>query len=89
MLGLLSGSKSISAMSERGLLPFGKQYSCKLLAGDPTPQRSAFIRRLADAPERAYLAVDLLKVEHQGEHKRGLDATTTAAASASAGVMPL
>jgi hypothetical protein len=39
VLGLLSGSKSVTDMSERGLLPFGKQYACKLLAQDPTPHK--------------------------------------------------
>jgi hypothetical protein len=59
-------------MSERGLLPFGKAYACKLLAQDPTPQKDALARRLAAAPQGAYLAVDLLKVEHQGERIEGV-----------------
>ena len=59
-------------MSERGLLPFGKQYACKLLAQDPTPHKNALARRLAFAPQDAYLAVDLLKVEHQGERIEGV-----------------
>ena len=59
-------------MAERGLLPFSKQYACKLLAQDPTPHRDALTRRLAVAPQGAYLAVDLLKVEHQGERIEGV-----------------
>ncbi len=72
VLGLLSGSKSVTDMAERGLLPFSKQYACKLLAQNPTPHRDALARRLAAAPQSAYLAVDLLKVEHQGEHIEGV-----------------
>ncbi len=59
-------------MAERGLLPFGKQYACKLLAQNPTPHKDALTCRLADAPQGAYLAVDLLKVEHQGERIEGV-----------------
>jgi len=72
VLGLLSGSKSVTDMSERRLLPFGRQYACKLLAQDPTPHKGALARRLAAAPQDAYLAVDLLKVEHQGERIEGV-----------------
>jgi hypothetical protein len=72
VLGLLSGSKSVTDMAERGLLPFGKSYACKLLAQDPTPHKDALARRLVAAPQGAYLAVDLLKVEHQGEHIEGV-----------------
>jgi hypothetical protein len=72
VLGLLSGSKSVTDMAERGLLPFGKSYACKLLAQDPTPHKDALARRLAAAPQGAYLAVDLLKVEHQGERIEGV-----------------
>lgn len=32
VLGLLSGSKSVTDMSQRGLLPFSKAYGCRLLA---------------------------------------------------------
>jgi hypothetical protein len=63
VLGLLSGSKSVTDMAERGLLPFGKSYACKLLAQDPTPHKGALARRLAAVPQGAYLAVDLLKIE--------------------------
>jgi hypothetical protein len=59
-------------MAERGLLPFGKAYACKLLAQDPTPHKEALARRLAAAPQGAYLAVDLLQVEHQGERIEGV-----------------
>jgi hypothetical protein len=59
-------------MAERGLLPFGKSYACKLLAQDPTPHKDALAQRLAAAPQGAYLAVDLLKIEHQGEHIEGV-----------------
>jgi hypothetical protein len=59
-------------MSERGLLPFGKQYACKLLAQDSTPHKDVLARRLAAAPQGAYLAVELLKVEHQGERIKGV-----------------
>ena len=72
VLGLLSGSKSVSDMSQRGLLPFGKQYTCKLLSRAPNPHKSAFERRLSDAPKGTYLAVDLLKVKHQGERIEGI-----------------
>ncbi len=59
-------------MSERSLLPFGKSYACKLLAQHPTPHKDALVRRLVAAPQGTYLAVDLLKVEHQGEHIEGV-----------------
>jgi len=59
-------------MAERGLLPFGKAYACKLLAQDLTPHQDALARRLVAAPQGAYLAVDLLKVEHQGERMEGV-----------------
>lgn len=59
-------------MAERGLLPFSKPYACKLLAQDPTPHKDALARRLAAAPGGAYLAVDLLKVEHRGERIEGV-----------------
>lgn len=59
-------------MSQRGLLPFGKQYACKLLASDPRPHKSALKGRLSEAPKDAYLAVDWLKVKHQGEHIEGV-----------------
>ncbi len=72
VLGLLSGSKSVTDMAERGLLPFGKAYACKLLAQEPTPYKTALARRLATAPQGAYLAVDLLKVEHRGERIEGV-----------------
>ncbi len=72
VVGFLSGSKSVTDMAERGLLPFGKSYACKLLAQDPTPHKDALARRLAAAPQGAYLAVDLLKVEHQGERIEGV-----------------
>jgi len=59
-------------MAERGLLPFDKSYACKLLAQDPAPHKDALACRLAVAPQSAYLAVDLLKVEHQGERIEGV-----------------
>ena len=59
-------------MAERGLLPFSKSYACKLLAQNSTPHKDMLTRRLAAAPQGAYLAVDLLKVEHQGEHIEGV-----------------
>ena len=59
-------------MSERGLLPFGKSYACKLLAQALTPHKNALARRLAAAPQGAYLAIDLLKVEHRGERIEGV-----------------
>ena len=59
-------------MAERGLLPFGKSYACKLMAQDATPHKDALAQRLAAAPQDAYLAVDLLKVEHQGERIEGV-----------------
>jgi hypothetical protein len=72
VLGLLSGSKSVTDMAERGLLPFSKPYACKLLAQHPTPHKDALAQRLVAAPQRAYLAVDLLKVAHQGERIEGV-----------------
>lgn len=59
-------------MSQRGLLPYSKQYACKLLSQDPSPHKGALERRLPDAPKEAYLAVDLLKVKHQGERIEGV-----------------
>lgn len=59
-------------MSQRGFLPLSKAYACKLLAQDSMPHRSAFERRLAEAPKGAYVAVDLLKVKHRGERIEGV-----------------
>jgi hypothetical protein len=59
-------------MSERGLLPCCKAYACKLLAQNPTPHQDAIARRLEAAPQGAYLAVDLLKVEPHGERIEGI-----------------
>ena len=59
-------------MSRRGLLPCSKQYACKLLARDSTPHLSALERRLPYSPAEAYLAVDLLKLQHQGERIEGV-----------------
>jgi hypothetical protein len=53
----------VTDMAERGLLPFGKAYACKLLAQDPTPHKDALARRLAAVPQSAYLAANLLKVK--------------------------
>lgn len=41
VLGLLSGSRSVTDMVQRGLLPFGKSYACKLLAQHPTLHKDA------------------------------------------------
>jgi hypothetical protein len=36
------------------------------------PHKDALARRLVAAPQGAYLAVDLFKVEHQGERTEGV-----------------
>lgn len=59
-------------MSERGLLPCSKAYACKLLAQHPAPHREALARRVETAPQGAYLAVDLLNVEHCGKRIEGV-----------------
>jgi hypothetical protein len=69
--GLLSGLSSIRDMVVAGLLCFGLTHSCRLMkqgeAGEPWRER------LANAPVGGYLAVDFIKVEHEGEHIEGVD----------------
>lgn len=72
VLGLLSGCKSIKDMNERGYLPYGKSYSCQLLAADEAPHQHALARRLPGAPTGGYLAVDLLTVPHEGVSMEGI-----------------
>lgn len=59
-------------MAEKGLLPYGKSYSCQLLAADPMPHQHALARRLPEAPAGGYLAVDLLTVKHEGSCIEGV-----------------
>lgn len=59
-------------MAERGLLPYGKSYSCQLLAADLRPHQHALARRLPEAPAGGYLAVDLLTVQHEGSCIEGV-----------------
>lgn len=60
-------------MIDRGLLPYSKSYSCKLLAVDPTPHQHALSRRLPHAPQDAYLAVDLVNIPHEGPRIEAVD----------------
>lgn len=71
-LGLLSGCSSVTAMAEQGLLPVSQQHACRLLARNPAPYQSALARRLPDAPEGWFLAVDLLTVRHEGNSVEGV-----------------
>lgn len=73
VLGLLSGCKSIKDMSEKGFLPYGKSYSCQLLAADKVPHQQALTRRLPKAPKGGYLAIDLLTVPHEGFRIEGVE----------------
>lgn len=58
-------------MVAAGLLGFGLTHSCRLMNqgnGD-----ESWRERLAQAPKGGYLAVDFIKVEHEGEHIEGVD----------------
>jgi hypothetical protein len=72
VLGLLWGCKSVKDMAEKGYLPYGKSYSCQLLATDEAPHQHALERRLPGAPAGGYLAVDLLTVPHEGLVMQGI-----------------
>jgi len=68
--GLLSGLSSLRDMVKEGLLCLSLSQSSRLL-------KSSFDddwqRRMAEAPQGAYLAVDFVKVKHGGESMEGVD----------------
>lgn len=69
--GLLSGLKSLRDMVATGLLGLSLSYSCRLMK--EADQVECWHERLADAPAGGYLAVDYVKVRHEGEKIEGVD----------------
>ena len=69
-IGLVSGLSSIREMIAAGLLSFGLTHGCRLKqAGYEGDWRG----RLRDAPAGGYVAVDFLKLKHEGERIEGVD----------------
>lgn len=69
--GLLAGLKSLREMVRAGFVCFSLTHSCRLmkLAG----QNERWRERLANAPPGGYLAVDFIKVKHDGAWIEGVD----------------
>lgn len=64
--------KTLREMASKDLLPYSHGYCAHLLASDPKPYRCSLPRRLQHAPKGGYLAVDLVTVDHPGEHIQGV-----------------
>lgn len=69
--GLLAGLKSIRDMVATGLLGLSLSYSCRLMKETELVEHCH--ERLASAPAGGYLAVDYVKVKHEGEKIEGVD----------------
>ena len=74
MLGLLRGCKHIKEIAEKGLLPYGKSYSCQLLATDEAPHQHTLAYYLPIALAGSYLVVDLFTVSitREGRSMEGI-----------------
>lgn len=69
--GLLSGLSSIREMVVAGLLYIGLTHACRLMKrAEPNEQ---WRERLQDAPAGGYLAVDFIKLKHEGACIEGVD----------------
>jgi hypothetical protein len=69
--GLLSGLFSIRDMVVAGWLCFSLTHSCRLMKRDKADE--SWRERLDQAPEGGYLAVDFIKIEHEGQWIEGVD----------------
>lgn len=69
--GLVSGLSSIRDMLAAGLLCFGLTHSCRLMK--QAVAEASWQERLLAAPPDAYLAVDFIKLKHEGECIEGVD----------------
>ena len=69
--GLLSGLGSIREMVAVGLLYFGLTHSCRLMK--QVEFEETWRERLENAPSGGYLAVDFIKLKHEGVHIEGVD----------------
>lgn len=69
--GLVSGLSSIRDMVAAGLLCFGLTHSCRLMK--QAVAEESWRERLLAAPPGAYLAVDFIKLKHEGEYIEGVD----------------
>lgn len=68
--GLLSGKKSLRAMVSTGLIGMSLSHSCRLMQkAHPDTWRE----RIHAAPAGGYLAVDFVKVKHEGKRIEGVD----------------
>lgn len=68
--GLLSGKKSLREMVSTGLIGLSLSHSCRLMQKAP-PDR--WCERINAAPAGGYLAVDFVKVKHEGNRIEGVD----------------
>ncbi len=58
-------------MIAAGLMCFGLTHCCRLMKSES--ELNAWRKRLDDAPEGGYLAVDFLKIKHEGARIEGVD----------------
>ena len=67
--GLLSGKKSLRDMVSTGLIGMSLSHSCRLMQkAQPNTRRE----RINAAPTGGYLAVDFVKVKHEGKRIEGV-----------------
>ena len=71
MAGLLLGLHSIRGMVAAGLLYFGLTHCCRLMKRAEPDER--WRERLENAPSGGYLAVDFIKLKHEGMCIEGVD----------------
>ena len=69
--GLLSGLGSIREMVAAGLFYFGLTHACRLMK--QVESNEGWRERLRNAPTGGYLAVDFIKLEHEGVRIEGVD----------------
>ena len=68
--GLLSGKKSLREMVSAGLMGMSLSHSCRLMQ---QAQPGTWRERINAAPAGGYLAVDFVKVKHEGKRIEGVD----------------
>jgi hypothetical protein len=64
---------SLRQLHASGSLPCTPTYAAKKLGADLHPGRTESLARARTAPENAFLAVDLVIVEHPGSNIEGVD----------------
>lgn len=64
---------SLHQLRAKGILPCTPTYAATKLSVDLHPGRSESLARARTAPEEAFLAVDLVVVEHSGSSIQGID----------------